>query len=42
MYMGEPPHKLYFIALTLQDHIIIGPTKKMVTSYMVGDLMLLD
>ena len=37
-----PPHEPYFIALTLQGQIIIGPTKKMVTSYMVENLALLD
>ena len=42
MYTGGPLHESYFIALTLQGQIIIGPTKKMVTSYMVGDLVLLD
>jgi len=42
MYTGGPPHKPYFITLTLQDKIIIKPTKKMVASYMVGDLVLLD
>ena len=42
MYIGGPPHESYFIALTLKRQIIIGPTKKMVTSYVVGDLALLD
>jgi len=42
MYIGESPHKLYFITLMLQEKIIIGPTKKMVAFYMVGDLALLD
>ena len=42
MYTGGLLHELYFIALTLQGQIIIGPTKKMVASYVVGDLMLLD
>ena len=42
MYSGSSPHKLYFIALTLQGQIIIGPTKKTVVSYVVGDLVLLD
>ena len=35
-------HKPYFIALTLQGQIIIGPTNKMVATYVVGDLALLD
>jgi len=42
MYSGSLPHKPYFIALILQGQIIIGPTKKMVISYVVGDLVLLD
>ena len=42
MLTGGLLHELYFIALTLQGQIIIGPTKKMVASYVVGDLMLLD
>jgi len=41
MCIGGLPHKLYFITLTLQEKIIIGPTKKIVTSYVVGDLALL-
>ena len=42
MYMGGPPHKPYFITLTLQGQIIMGSIKKLVTSYMVGYLALLD
>ena len=42
MYMEESSHKPYFIALILQGKIIIRPTKKMATSYVVGDLALLD
>jgi len=42
MYTRGPSHKPYFITLTLQGEIIIGPTKKMVTSYIVGDLALID
>lgn len=42
MYIEGPPHEPYFIVLTLQGQIIIGPTKKMVTSYIVGYLALLD
>jgi len=40
--MRGPPHKLYFITLTLQGKIMIRPTKKMVVLYIVGDLVLLD
>ena len=42
IYMRGPPHEPYFITLTLQDQLIIGLTKKMVVSYVVGDLALLD
>ena len=42
IYMGGPPYELYFIALTLQGKIIIRSTKKIVASYVVGDLALLD
>ena len=42
MYSGGLPHKPYFIVLMLQGQIVIGPTKEMVASYVVGDLALLD
>ena len=42
MYMGGLPHEPYFIALTLQGQIVISPTKKLVATYVVGDLALLD
>ena len=42
MYIKGPPHKPYFIVLTLQRQIIIGLMKKLVTIYIVGDLALLD
>ena len=42
MYMRDLPHEVYFIVLMLQGQIIIGPIKKMVASYVVGDLVLLD
>ena len=42
MYMDNLPHELYFIVLTLQGQIIVGPTKKLVTTHMIGDLALLD
>jgi len=42
MYTEGLPHEPYFITLTLQRQIIIEPTKKLVTTYMVGDLVLLD
>ena len=42
MYMDSPLYKLYFIVLTLQGQIIVGPTKKTIASHVVGDLALLD
>ena len=42
MYTGGPPYEPYFIVLTLWGQVIIGPTKKLVATYMVGDLALLD
>jgi len=42
IYIKEPLHELYFIVLTLQEKLIIRPTKKIVISYMVIDLVLLD
>ena len=42
IYIGGPPYESYFIALTLQEQIIIGLTKKLVVTYIVGDLVLLD
>ena len=42
MYIGGPLHEPYFIVLTLQRKIIIGPTKKLVILHVVGDLALLD
>jgi len=35
-------YKPFFITLILQKEFIIGPTKKLVTSHMIGDLVLLD
>jgi len=42
IYIGELSHKPYFIVLTLKEKIIIGPTKKLVTSHVVGYLALLN
>ena len=41
MYQGGLPHKPYFIAINSRDQIIIGPNKKMVAMYMVGELEVL-
>ena len=42
MYMRGPPHEPYYIALILQEQIIVEPTEKLVISYVVRDLALLD
>jgi len=42
MYIRGLPHEIYFIALMLQGQIMMEPTKKMVVSYVVEDLVLLD
>ena len=40
MYMEGPSHEPYFIVLTLWEQIIIEPMKKLVTTYVVRDLVL--
>lgn len=42
IYTGGLPHKPFFIANSIQGMLIIGPTKKMVAMYTVGDLALMD
>jgi len=41
MFQGSPPHELYFIAIDNKDQIIIGPSKKIVATYMVEELKVL-
>ena len=41
MFQGGPPHELYFIAKDNKDQIIIGPSKKIVATHMVGELEIL-
>ena len=41
MFQGGPPHKPYFIAIDNRGQIIIGPSKKTVATYMVGELEVL-
>ncbi len=38
MFQGGPPHKLYFIAIDNREQVIIGPSKKTVVMYVVGEL----
>ena len=41
MFQGGPPHKPYFIAMDNKDQIIIGPSKKIVATHVVGELEVL-
>jgi len=41
MFQGGPPHEPYFIAIDNQDQIIIGPSKKIVATHVVGELEVL-
>ena len=41
MYQGGPPHEPYFIAINNKDQIIIGPSKKIVATHVVGELEVL-
>ena len=38
MFQGGLPHKPYFIAIDNMEHIIIGPSKKIVVMHVVGEL----
>jgi len=41
MFQGGPPYELFFIAIDNQGQVIIGPNKKTVATYMVGELEVL-
>ena len=41
MYQGGPPHKPYFVAIDNKDQGIIGPSKKIVATHVVGELKVL-
>ena len=41
MFQGGPPHKPYFIAIDNKDQIIIGPSKKIVATHVIGELEVL-
>ena len=41
MYQGGPPHEPYFIAINNKDQGIIGPSKKIVATHVVGELEVL-
>ena len=41
IFQGGPPHELYFIAINNWEQVIIGPNKKTVATYAVGELEVL-
>ena len=41
MFQRGPPHEPYFIAIDNREQVIIGPSKKMVAMYVVGELEVL-
>jgi len=41
MFQGGPPHEPYFIAIDNREQIIIGPSKKIVATHVVGELEVL-
>jgi len=41
MFQGGPPHEPFFIAVDNQEQVIIGPNKKTVAIYVVGELEVL-
>ena len=41
MFQGGPPYEPYFIAIDNRGQVIIGPNKKTVTTYVVGELEVL-
>ena len=41
MFQGGPPHEPYFIAINNRGQIIIGPSKKTVATYVIGELEVL-
>ena len=41
MFQGGLPHEPYFIAINNREQIIIGPSKKIVVTHVVGELEVL-
>jgi len=41
MFQEGPPHEPYFIAINNRGQIIIGPSKKTVATYVIGELKVL-
>ena len=41
MFQGGPLYELYFITIDNREQVIIGPSKKIVATYIVGKLEVL-
>jgi len=41
MFQGGPPHKSYFITIDNMEQIIIGPSKKIVATHAIGELVVM-
>ncbi len=41
IFQGSPPYEPYFIAIDNREQIIIGPSKKIVATHVVGELEVL-
>ena len=41
MFQGDPPYEPYFITIDNRGQVIIGPNKKTVATYVVGELEIL-
>ena len=41
MFQRGPPHEPYFIAINNWGQVIIGPNKKIVATYVIGELEVL-
>jgi len=41
MYQGGLPHEPYFVAINNRGQVIIGPSKKIVATHVVGELEVL-
>ena len=41
IYQGDSPHEPYFVAIDNKDQVIIGPSKKIVATHVVGELEIL-
>ena len=41
MFQGEPLYEPYFITIDNMEQIIIGPSKKIVATHIVGELVVM-